>query len=283
MAIKDSGYVKWPPKMRGDPTTRNPNVYCHFHRDIGHNIENCRNLRDEIKELIRHGYLKKFIQHEDREIVDRQADQRREAPKSSRRNNQPPQQQSPPEDRPIYEVINMITSGSIVAGCTTATGKTSIWKIENEDENPPKWPRVEDPIYFTEGDACGIQYPHNDALIIKLVIDFEVKQVLVDSRSLVDIQFLEAFDKLQVKREDLKTTDTPLVGFNGEVVRPLDQVTIPIAAGAWPNSMRFKHTFLVVVTSSPYKVHLACPTYGGVDLLLVHEIPNELRSGGCTR
>ncbi|XP_010252420.1 PREDICTED: uncharacterized protein LOC104593995 [Nelumbo nucifera] len=185
MAIKDTGYVKWLPKMRGDSTTRNPNVYCHFHRDFGHSSEGCCNLKDEIEELIRRGYLKQFIKHEDREVADRKANQQREAPEPSIRNDQqPPRQPMPPEDRPIHGVINMITGGSIVVGCSTKMGKMSVWELEHEDENLPNRPRVEEAIYFTKDDASGIQYPHDDTLMVKLVInDFEVKQILVDSGS----------------------------------------------------------------------------------------------------
>ncbi|XP_010276557.1 PREDICTED: uncharacterized protein LOC104611269 [Nelumbo nucifera] len=67
MAIKDYLFVKWPPRIWGDPVTKNLNVYYDFHCDIGHNIENCQNLRDEIEELIHHEYLKKYIKHENRE------------------------------------------------------------------------------------------------------------------------------------------------------------------------------------------------------------------------
>ncbi|XP_010268942.1 PREDICTED: uncharacterized protein LOC104605752 [Nelumbo nucifera] len=71
MAIKDSSTVRWPPRLRGDPSTRNPNVYCHFHRNHGHNMENCRNLCDEIEELFRRGYLKNYILREERGQGDR--------------------------------------------------------------------------------------------------------------------------------------------------------------------------------------------------------------------
>ncbi|XP_010276920.1 PREDICTED: uncharacterized protein LOC104611534 [Nelumbo nucifera] len=270
-------------------TTRNPNVYFHFHRNIKHNTENCRNLHDKIEELIRYRYLTKYIQHESRESSDRQANQIREVPESSRRNDQPPRQQQPPKDKPIRRVINMITSGSIVVGCTTAVGKTSDRELKHEAKNPPKRPWVEEPIYFTEDDVRGIQYPHDDALIIKLEInDFEVKWVLVDSESSVDILFLEAFDKLHLQRSDMNPADSPLVGFSGKVARPLGQVAVPIIARTWPNSMRFKHTFLVVATPSPYNAILGRPILHALRAIVstylpIDEVPNKLRNGGSTR
>ncbi|XP_010268094.1 PREDICTED: uncharacterized protein LOC104605153 [Nelumbo nucifera] len=66
MQIKMAEYVRWPPLMRGDPANKNPNMYCHFRRDIGHDTKNCLNLKDEVEKLIRRGYLKQFIKREDR-------------------------------------------------------------------------------------------------------------------------------------------------------------------------------------------------------------------------
>ncbi|XP_010265877.1 PREDICTED: uncharacterized protein LOC104603518 [Nelumbo nucifera] len=201
MAIKDSSIVRWPPRLNGDPATRNWNVYYHFHQDHGHSTENCGNLCDEIGELTHRGYQKNYILREEREQGDRQehqsGDQRRNTPKSSKQNEQPPRQL--PEERPLHEVINMITKGSISVGCTSVAGGTLVRELENEGENPPKRPRLEEPIYFTEDDVRGIQHPHDDALVIKLRInDFEVKRILVDSGSSTDILFKTTFDMLQL-------------------------------------------------------------------------------------
>ncbi|XP_010256223.1 PREDICTED: uncharacterized protein LOC104596666 [Nelumbo nucifera] len=199
MAIKDSSYVKWPPRLRGDPATRNRNVYCYFHKDHGHSTKNCRNLRNEIEELFCRGCLKNIIQKENKNQADRQEEQRRNAPESSSRQNEQPQRQLL-EERPIREVINMITGGSIIAGCTSAASKTLVRELEHEEQNPPERPRLEDPIYFTEDDARGIKYPHDNALVIKMRLnDFEVKHVLVDLGSSADILFKDAFDKLQLQ------------------------------------------------------------------------------------
>ncbi|XP_010246529.1 PREDICTED: uncharacterized protein LOC104589790 [Nelumbo nucifera] len=261
MAIKGSSFVKWPPKLRGDPATRNLKFYCHFHHNTGHSIENYRNIHDEIEELIHCGYLKKYILREGRESMDCQADQRREALESSRRNEQPPRQQQLPKDRPIRGVINMITGGSIVARCNTSAGKTSVQELEHEAENPPKRPRIEEPIYFMEDDARGIQYPHDDALIVKLLVInyFEVKRILVDLSSSIDIIFLEAFEKLQLQQSDMQPTTSPLVGFNSEVVRPLGRIIVPVAARTWPNLVFFEHTILMVANPSPYNMILGRP------------------------
>ena len=42
--IKSGPYFKWPNKMGGDSSRRNQSLYCHYHQDKGHTIEDCRTL-----------------------------------------------------------------------------------------------------------------------------------------------------------------------------------------------------------------------------------------------
>ncbi|GFY86076.1 hypothetical protein Acr_04g0008140 [Actinidia rufa] len=39
--IKHEEFIKWPGKIKTDPQKRNRNKYCEFHRDHGHNTEDC--------------------------------------------------------------------------------------------------------------------------------------------------------------------------------------------------------------------------------------------------
>ena len=45
MQIKDDPSLKWPEKMKGDPNKRNKNKYCCFHRDHGHDMDECYDLK----------------------------------------------------------------------------------------------------------------------------------------------------------------------------------------------------------------------------------------------
>ena len=42
--IKNEPFFKWPNKMAEDSMKRNQSLYCQYHKDHGHTIENCRNL-----------------------------------------------------------------------------------------------------------------------------------------------------------------------------------------------------------------------------------------------
>ena len=61
MQIKDDPSLKWPEKMKGDPNKRNQNKYCRFHRDHGHDTDECFNLKQQIEYLIRQGKLRNFL------------------------------------------------------------------------------------------------------------------------------------------------------------------------------------------------------------------------------
>ena len=61
MQIKDDPSLKWPEKMKGDPNKRNRNNYCRFHRDHGHDTDECFDLKQQIENLIRQGKLRNFL------------------------------------------------------------------------------------------------------------------------------------------------------------------------------------------------------------------------------
>ena len=52
MQIKDEHYLKWPRPLHSSPHIRDKNKYSHFHKDHGHYTEDCRDLKEQIEELI---------------------------------------------------------------------------------------------------------------------------------------------------------------------------------------------------------------------------------------
>lgn len=49
------------PKMTWNRGKRNVDLYCANHRDVGHETEECWDLRKEIESLIRQGYLQQYV------------------------------------------------------------------------------------------------------------------------------------------------------------------------------------------------------------------------------
>ena len=64
--VKNESFFKWPKKMVGNPEKRNRNLYCQYHQDHGHTIEDCRSLWDHLDQLIREGKLKQLLHHSSR-------------------------------------------------------------------------------------------------------------------------------------------------------------------------------------------------------------------------
>ncbi|XP_075669926.1 uncharacterized protein LOC142639662 [Castanea sativa] len=59
--IKNKPYFFWTNKMGGDPSRRNQNLYCTYHKGKGHITDQCRVLKDHLGKLVKAGYLKEFV------------------------------------------------------------------------------------------------------------------------------------------------------------------------------------------------------------------------------
>ena len=93
----------------------------------------------------------------------------------------------------------------------------------------------EQDITFTDEDALRIHHPHNDAIIITLLIaDYSIRRVLVDNGSSTDILYYPAFQQMNLGRDQLRPMHSPLVGFGGMKVQPVGTITLPVVVGAHP-------------------------------------------------
>ena len=65
MQIKDEHYLKWPRPLHSSPNVRDKKKYYYFHKDHDHYTKDCRNLKEQIEELIRKGKLQKYVKKGD--------------------------------------------------------------------------------------------------------------------------------------------------------------------------------------------------------------------------
>ena len=61
MQIKDELSLKWPKPLSLSSRKRDLKKYCRFHKDHGHYTDECRDLKEQIEELILRGKLQKFV------------------------------------------------------------------------------------------------------------------------------------------------------------------------------------------------------------------------------
>lgn len=52
MQIKNNHQLKWLKPLSGSPNAWNKKKYYQFHRDHGHYTDECRNLKEQVEELI---------------------------------------------------------------------------------------------------------------------------------------------------------------------------------------------------------------------------------------
>ena len=64
MQIKDEEALTYPRKLKGDPNRRSKDKYYRFHRDHGHDMADCYDLKPQIEAIIKQGKLQKFVRKE---------------------------------------------------------------------------------------------------------------------------------------------------------------------------------------------------------------------------
>ncbi|XP_070002898.1 uncharacterized protein [Nicotiana sylvestris] len=197
--------VWWPKEMRSNPNRRNPDHWCEFHNDHGHKIADCRFLQGEVDHLLKQGYLTELFSERGKQIY-------------MKNRQEPPKPPSP------KRTVNVISGGEDINSVIyTAANKISKVTITHG-----KWVQhalEEESITFDDVDADVILSPHNDALVISLLVyDTNVKRVLIDPGSSVNIILLrvlcemQAEDKLVPKAHTLSGFDNSSVVTKGEVI-----------------------------------------------------------------
>ena len=201
--------------MKTNPAKRGSTKYCEFHRDHGHRTDDCIQLRKKIEYLIQRGHLHRFVASEGRDQA---------SPLS-------PRQPAPTQHQQPLGEIHVISGGFAWGGESSSTRKAHLRNFGAgetlEIQAVSKLPRLDTTITFSDSYMEGCQHPHDDPLVIRVVIaNKTVHRVLVDNGSSSDIIFTSALDKMGIGREKLKPINAHLQGFSGERVLPLGSIQL---------------------------------------------------------
>ena len=80
---------------------------------------------------------------------------------------------------------------------------------------------IQQVLGFSDEDKIGTIQPHDDALVVTLRIrGYDVKRVLVDQGSVVEIMYPDLYKGLNLRPEDLKAYYSPQMSFEGKIVVP---------------------------------------------------------------
>ena len=148
--------------------------------------------------MIRRGYLRRFEASEGQ----------------SQAQPPPPRQTTTQHQQPLGE-IHVISRGFTGGGESSSTRKAHLRSIRSgevmEVQAMSKLPQLDTAITFSDSDLEGCQHPHDDPLVIRVVVDNKtIHRVLVDNGSSADIIFASAFDRMGIGKEKLEPVITHL-------------------------------------------------------------------------
>ncbi|GFS32499.1 hypothetical protein Acr_00g0023020 [Actinidia rufa] len=251
--IRDKPYFKKPEPMGGDPKRRNQCWRFSYHGEKGHKTENCRALKAFLEQLVHDGHLKEFVDDEKtraqaaeteanrrhdrvREEVEEVADvEDEDLPLGTIHMTGGPN--DPSLESKIQNEIRMIRQMHEVLSVQSLPKKIKTAETEREC------------VTFSRADLERVQHPHSDPLVVQLRIGgYDVKRILVDTGSSVEVIYYDLFKQLKIPQDQLKPVRAPLVEFNAQAHWPLGTVSLKTRAGF----QELMTEFVVVDIPSPY-------------------------------
>ncbi|XP_074351661.1 uncharacterized protein LOC141690789 [Apium graveolens] len=229
---KDRGIFKKPDRLTSWQS-RDKKKYCDYHESTGHDTHECRHLKDEIEELTKAGYLGEWIDKVKR---------RRGSDDKGKDEWQPPRA----EDVEKTAEVKFERAGSIreIFGGHPYVGDSNralernarearhppLTNIHSLEDRPPKiFKGKSADITFRERESRWVHYPHNDTLVITMLIGaMNVHRVFLDNGSSANILYYSTYKKLGIPDSNMNFEDTHVYGFTGEVVRVMGSVRLPV-------------------------------------------------------
>ncbi|XP_070028767.1 uncharacterized protein [Nicotiana sylvestris] len=167
-------------------------------------MADCRLLQGDVEHLLKQGYLTELFSEKGKQAY-------------MKNRQEPPKPPSP------KRTINVICGGEEIYGVTTAR---KVSKITVTHVKRVRQVLEEDNITFDDADADGVLIPHNDALVISLLVhDTNVKRVLIDPGSSINIILLRVVNEMQADDKLIPKAHT-LSGFDNSSVVTKGEITL---------------------------------------------------------
>uniref|UniRef100_A0A2N9IAX1 RNase H type-1 domain-containing protein n=1 Tax=Fagus sylvatica TaxID=28930 RepID=A0A2N9IAX1_FAGSY len=181
--IKREPFFTWPPKLIGNPDSRDTKLYCNYHKDTGHMTENCHKLKVHLEHLATEGHLDQYI------------DTKLSKMKGPSTTSEQPNTSDTVAAGIIHVIhdplCSIVSTGSYRSQMQKAAHLRRSFSIVNSVHPAPicsvSGGVMEQVISFSDSDLKDVQLPHNDPLVVTLRIgNYDVERILIDQGSFAE-------------------------------------------------------------------------------------------------
>ncbi|XP_021765916.1 uncharacterized protein LOC110730419 [Chenopodium quinoa] len=268
MEIKDKFEFEKPQPLRGPAQYRNKNKYCHYHKDVGHDTNDCINLKRLLDKLAEKGMLNSYVMKSKFTYTRKNntSDQRQKNDKNNDKNNDK-EDDGNNTDSGFVAVI----SGGFASGGPTMRGikqdSRNLGKVMQMDSvKAEPFPEV----VISEADRGEVKALHNDPMVfIMKIANLKVGRILIHTGSSADIMSLAALKNLSFSEDALQDITHPLVGFGGNVIHRVGRIDLRVRFGQKGEGRDMVVRFLVVKELTGYNVILGRPTLNAEKVVIV--------------
>ncbi|XP_070667581.1 uncharacterized protein [Malus domestica] len=233
--IKNEPWFKLPKQSKGDTSKLDHTKYCAFHRGPGHTTNDCYTWKNYLEKLVKEGKVDRYL---------------------DKPNEQPKKNADGDEEPPTKMIrINGIFAESEHLGATNNSKERKIQhallisQVQVVDTQPGPI------IGFTEQDAEGVDFPHDDALVVSVQLAHAiVDRMMVDNGSAVNLLQLSVIQKMGLESTIIRRAEV-LTGFNGHTSTAIGHITLDVKTPPVVS----KQTFTIISDPSPYNGILGRP------------------------
>ena len=227
--IHDLSEFRWPEPIKTDLAKRDLTRRCTYHKDHNHNTEQCRSLHYLVERLIKAGHLKQYVH----------------ATGGQRKTTQDLAIQSLACLTAPKVVINYIHEGPVDERYSSKQKRQRLLCAAFVREwvnfvQPNFSEESMHPVDGTVTFASRVLQPHKDALVLTLGISgFDVRRVLVDLGSSVDLLQMSAYKQMGRSPSILENLRRLLSRFNGATTTSQGDVVLPVQVGLVTLNVQF--------------------------------------------